>query len=233
MLQRLKRLLSINWYRTLQLNLRLLPWRQARRLPIVVQGRLRVEGLSGQIVLPPDAPFDTVRIGSRHETFRASAGLAQLALYGRWEVAGPVRIGVDSCLFVHRDAVFSTGCDVYLARNTQIDCCCSVSIGDHVLAGELYVCDSAVHAVTRDGGVSRPLTLPVTIGHDCYFGHRTMVLRGTTIPAYSVIGSGAVCCRDYAAQHPEGHVLLTGVPAQVKSTGVTPDCHISSRTGRH
>ena len=70
------------------------------------------------------------------------------------------------------------------------------------------------------------MTRPIVIGDGCYFGFRTMVLRGAVVPPHSVIGSGAVCTRDYSAGHPAGHLLLTGVPAEVKATDVTPDCHV-------
>ena len=50
-----------NWLATLKLNLKLLPWHQARRLPIVVEGPLRIEiGEGARVVLPDDAPKGTV-----------------------------------------------------------------------------------------------------------------------------------------------------------------------------
>lgn len=215
-----------NWLVTLKLNIKLLPWRQACRLPIVVEGPLRIEmGSGARILLPKDAARGTVTLGSRHETYRAEAGRAQFSIFGTWQVNGRIRIGLDSCLYIHPGATLSTGRDVYIARDSQIECAERVTIGDNVLAGEIYICDHAGHEV-KHGGAGQPLTRPISIGEGCYFGFRTMVLRGAVIPPHCAIGSGAVCTRDYAAAHPGGHLLLAGVPAEVKAQGVTPDCHV-------
>ena len=222
----LESLFRTNWPATLKLNLKLLPWHQARRLPIVVEGPLRIEiGEGARVVLPDDAAKGTITLGSRHETYKAEAGKAQFSIFGTWEVNGCIRIGPDSCVYIHRGATLTTGRDVYVARDSQIECAERVAIGDRVLAGEIYICDSAGHRVTHGADV-QPMTRPIAIGDDCYFGFRTLVLRGAVVPPHSVIGSGAVCTRDYGAAHPEGHLLLTGVPAEVRATDVTPDCHV-------
>lgn len=216
----------MNLLATLKLNLKLLPLRQAFRFPIWVEGPLRVEiGPRAHLVLPTCAGKATVVIGSKHETYKAGAGKGQFSLFGTWNVGGKVRIGVDSCLYIHDGANFTTGKEVYIARDSQIECACQVSLGDHVLMGETYICDSSAHPVMH-GQELQPMTRPISIAEGCYFGFRTMVLRGTHIPPNCVIGSGAVCTRDYATAHPDGHLLLMGVPAEVKATDVTPDCHV-------
>lgn len=216
----------MNLLATLRLNFRLLPLRQALRLPIVVEGPLRLDiGREARLILPDDAARGTVVIGSRHETYKAQAGCAQFSLFGTWQVDGRVRIGTDSCLYIHSGATFHTGADVFIARNSQIECVQQVTLGQRVLTGEIYICDTAAHRVTH-AGVEPPMTRPIVVGDDCYFGFRTQLLRGAVIPPCSVVGSGAVCTRDYAQLHPSGHILLCGVPAEVKATDVTPDCHV-------
>jgi len=220
------KLFRTNWLATLKLNFKLLPWSQARYLPIVVEGPLRMElGAGARIILPKDAVKGTVTLGSRHETYKAEAGKAQFSISGTWQVNGKIRIGLDSCLYIHPGAMLTTGKDIYIARDSQIECAEKVTIGNNVLAGEIYLCDSAGHEV-RHGEEVQPMTRPISIGDGCYFGFRTMVLRGASIPPHCVIGSGAVCTKDYAAEYPEGHLLLAGVPAEVKAHNVTPDCHV-------
>ncbi len=219
-------LFRTNWLATLKLNIKLLPWSQACHLPIWVEGPLRIEiGETARVVLPKDAEKGMIRFGSRHETYRAEAGKAQFSIFGTWNVNGKIRIGLDSCLYIHRKATLTTGRDIFIARDSQIECAEKVNIGNNVLAGEIYLCDSAGHEVTH-GQEAQPMTRPITIGDGCYFGFRTMVLRGANIPPHCVIGSGAVCTKDYAAKNPEGHLLLAGIPAEVKAVDVTPDCHV-------
>lgn len=216
----------MNILATLRINFSLLPFRQACRLPIVVEGPLRLDlGREARLVLPEDASRGTIVIGSRHETYKASAGKTQFSFFGTWQVDGRVRIGIDSCLYIHPKAMFRTGDGVFIARDSQIECAEAITLGDNVLAGEIYLCDTAGHPVSHQGK-TQPMTRPIHIDEGCYFGFRTQVLRGAVIPAHCVIGSGAVCTRDYAQDHPEGHLLLTGVPAEVKTTDVTPDCYV-------
>lgn len=216
----------MNILATLRLNFRLLPFRQACRLPIVVEGPLRLDlGPDAKLVLPADAKRGTVVIGSRHETYKASSGKTQFSFFGTWIVDGRVRIGIDSCLYIHPNATFHTGADVFIARDSQIECAEAITLGNQVLAGEIYLCDTAGHTVSHHGK-TLPMTRPIHIAEGCYFGFRTQVLRGAVIPPHCVIGSGAVCTRDFAQEYPEGHLLLTGVPAEVKATDVVPDCHV-------
>jgi len=219
-------LFRTNWLATMKLNFKLLPWSQACRLPIMVEGPLRMEiGTEARIILPKETVKGTIVLGSRHETYKAEAGKAQLSIYGTWQVGGKIRIGLDSCVYIHPRAMLTTGKDIYIARDSQIECAEQVTIGDNVLAGEIYLCDSAGHEVTH-GKENQSMTKRIAIGNGCYFGFRTMVLRGASIPPHSVIGSGAVCTRDYAIENPEGHILLAGVPAEVKACNVTPNCHV-------
>jgi len=216
----------MNLLATLRLNFRLLPFAQACRLPIVVEGPLRMDiGREAKLILPENAQRGTVVIGSRHETYKAAAGKTQFSLFGTWQVDGRVRIGIDSCLYIHQGATFRTGDGVFIARDSQIECAQQITICRQVLAGEIYICDTAGHAVSHQGN-AQPMTRPIIIGDGCYFGFRTQVLRGAVIPPHCVIGSGAVCTRDYYQEHPDGHLLLAGVPAEIKATDVTPDCYV-------
>lgn len=204
----------INWWQTLRLNFHFFPWRVAIRLPIVVEGRLRVTDWSGSIQLPPQASFGTVVIGSRHETYVASCGKAQLSLGGCWKVNGCIRIGADSCIYIHKNALLETGDGCFLARDTQIHCFNRIVLADKVKAGEIYITDTSAHPIRR-GGKLLPMTGTVRVGEGCYFGFRVMLLRGCVIPPYSVVGSGAICTRDYT-EYGKCNLFLAGCPAEVK-----------------
>lgn len=164
--------------------------------------------------MPPQASFGTVYIGSRHETYVASAGKAQLSLGGCWKVHGRIRIGVDSCIYVHKNALLETGDGCFLSRDTQIHCFRHIVLGDKVRAGEIYVVDTAAHPIRRSGRLL-PMTGSVRVGEGCYLGFRVMLLKGCVLPPWSVVGSGAVCARDYTGAG-ERNLFLAGCPAEVK-----------------
>lgn len=222
MREKLWNISKFNLWATIKINYKMLGWRAVYDMPILVFGAITMD-LVGEIKVASELrrTRGVVILGSRHETYYASSGKTQLSVHGVWQVNGRIRIGMDSCIYIGKNAVLSTGSRVYIARDSQVHCMESITIGDGVLMGESYITDSASHEIKRNGVVSS-MTMPIRIGDNSYLGFRTMVLKGCVLPPCSVVGSGAVCTRDYSVDDPEGHVLLTGVPAVVKERGVTP-----------
>lgn len=215
---KLRSLIHTNWLATFRLNYHAGGWKAVRLLPIRVYGPLKLK-LEGKTILPPDATKNMIVIGSDHEDYTASSGKAELNIQGTWKFNGNLRIGPDACIVITKDALLQTGADVYLGRDTQIHCCHHISIGNGVFAGEMYVCDSTVHQILSDVN-PKPMNGEVTVGDGVYLGFRTMLLKGTVIPAGSVVGSGAVCVSDYSKGGAE-KLLICGNPAVVRTQGIT------------
>ena len=90
----------------------------------------------------------------------------------------------------------------------------SVTIGkDVVIAGNVYITD---HDHVFDDPLmsvrkcTELVSRPVVIGDGCWLGEGSMVLKGVTIGARSIVGANSVVTRDV----PSG-VVVTGVPAKV------------------
>jgi acetyltransferase-like isoleucine patch superfamily enzyme len=187
-------------------------------MPIRVYGPLKLT-LKGKIILPSKVSKNMIVIGSDHEDYTASSGKAELNIQGTWKLSGFLRIGPDSCIVVDKGALLEVDSDTYLGRDTQIHCYHHVSIGNGVFAGEMYVCDSAIHQIVS-AGKEKPLHGDVVIGDGVYLGFRTILLKGTVIPAGSVVGSGAVCTSDFSKDGTE-KLFICGNPAVVKAQDVT------------
>lgn len=215
---KLRSILHTNWRATFFLNYHAGGWKAVRRMPIRVYGSLKLT-LRGQIILPPDISKNTIVIHSDHEDYTASSGRAELNILGTWKLNGPLRIGPDVCIAIAKDALLEMGSDIFLGRDTQIHCSHHICIGNGVFAGEMYVCDSTVHQILADG-TPKPLNGKIIVGDGVYLGFRTMLLKGTVIPARSVVGSGAVCVSDYSKDGLE-QLFICGNPAVVKSKGGT------------
>jgi len=215
---KLSSLIQTNWLATFRLNYHAGGWKAVTLLPIRVYGPLKLK-LEGKIVLPSDATKNMIVIGSDHEDYTAFSGKAELNILGTWKLNGPLRIGPDTCIAIDKDGLLEIGANTYLGRDTQIHCYHHVSVGKGVFAGEMYVCDSTIHQILSAGN-SKPMNGEVVIGDGAYLGFRTMLLKGTVIPAYSVVGSGAVCVSDYNQSGAE-KLFICGNPAVVKATDVT------------
>ncbi|MBP3710981.1 MAG: hypothetical protein IJ219_00260 [Bacteroidaceae bacterium] len=215
---KLRTILRTNWLATFRLNYNAGGWRAVMRMPIKVYGPLKLN-IRGKIVLPKNAQRNTLVINSEHEDYTATAGKAELNIQGTWKVNGFLRIGPDACIAIEEDALLETGTGTYLGRDTQIHCSHHISIGKGVFAGETYICDSAIHQIVSAEG-TKPMLGKVIIGDDTYLGFRAILLKGTSIPPRSVVGSGAVCTSDFS-KHGTEKLFICGNPAVVKATDVT------------
>lgn len=90
----------------------------------------------------------------------------------------------------------------------------SITIGDHVwVGGNCTIADTDFHPLRLADRLARPLdgaTAPVVIEDGVFIGMQSLVLKGVTIGAHSVIGAGSVVTRDI----PPG-VIAAGNPARV------------------
>ena len=215
---KLRTVLHTNWLATLRLNYNAGGWKAVVRMPVKVYGPLKLT-LRGKVILPQDSPRNTVVINSEHEDYTAMSGKSELNIQGTWKLAGFLRVGPDSCIAIDKEALLETGANTYLGRDTQIHCYHHISIGNGIFAGEMYLCDSAIHQVFSSGK-AKPLLGEVIIGDGTYLGFRTTLLKGSVIPPHSVVGSGAVCSSDYSKSGPE-KLFICGKPATVKAKEVT------------
>ncbi len=215
---KLRSILKTNWLATFRLNYNAGGWRTVLRMPIKVYGPLKLN-IQGKILLPMDAQRNTLVINSEHEDYTAAAGKAELNIQGTWHVGGFLRIGPDSCIVIGKDARLETGTGTYLGRDSQIHCSHHIRIGNDVFAGETYICDSTIHQIISSGN-AKPMLGDVIIGDGTYLGFRAILLKGTSIPPRSVVGSGAVCTSDFS-KHGTEKLFICGNPAVVKATEVT------------
>jgi acetyltransferase-like isoleucine patch superfamily enzyme len=90
----------------------------------------------------------------------------------------------------------------------------SITIGDDVwVGGNCTITDTDFHPLRLADRLARPLdgaTAPVVIEDGVFIGMQSLVLKGVTIGAQSVIGAGSVVTRDI----PPG-VIAAGNPARV------------------
>lgn len=205
----------VNIIKTLRLNFHLLTFHQAIRFPILVYGKLKITNLTGKIVFT-DSKIRTnmLRFGSAHEMSIKSAGIAQLSLSGTLKVEGYALIGIDSCVYIEKNSILELGDQCYIGRNSNIFCTEYIRIGAKNLIGsEAYVTDSSFHQIVEKDHPPLPLSKPVVIGKQNYWGTRVIIQKGTATPDYCIICSGSVCNKDY--RQSGENIMIGGVPAKL------------------
>lgn len=109
--------------------------------------------------------------------------------------------------FPDRKPYLIMGRDSAITKQHLIDCTDTVTIGEFTsIAG--YATQILSHSTSlqmNDGECS-----PITIGHHCFVGTRSIILPGACLPNHSVLGAGAVLKKQFS----EEYGLYGGVPAK-------------------
>lgn len=111
-----------------------------------------------------------------------------------------------------KDALLSIGNGVGISGSTLSATRC-VEIGDRVLIGSgCIIADSDAHPIEAKDrhDASKIASAPIRIGDDCFIGARSIITKGVTIGARSVIGAGSVVSRDVPSD-----CIAAGNPAKV------------------
>lgn len=127
---------------------------------------------------------------------------------GNWITGFPT--GTSSKHFAHdknRINEFVLGRESAVTKNHHLDCTNSIHIGDFVtIAG--YRSQFLTHSIDIYEG--RQDSHPIRIGNYCFVSTGVIVLGGSLLPDYSVLGAGAVLNKEYILTYK----LYAGVPAK-------------------
>ncbi len=110
-------------------------------------------------------------------------------------------------------ATVEIGDRTYINRNVWISAGASVKIGkDCLIAPYVGIVGTNLGHADPSIPINRqePTSKGITIGDDCWLGHRVSVLDGVTIGQGCVIGAGAVVTKDIPP-----YSIAVGVPAKV------------------
>lgn len=132
---------------------------------------------------------------------------------------GSVRMGAKGVLasrpysnplHLYRPCIFNAlkGAVIQIGDNFHASGCCiiareNVIIGNNVMLGaHVTILDNDMHALSvpgKWGGISSARARKVTIGDNVWIGMNTIILKGVTIGARSIVGAGAVLRNDVPA----------------------------------
>lgn len=97
--------------------------------------------------------------------------------------------------------------DSAITKQHLVDCTDTVTIGELTSIGG-YSTQILSHSTSLQK--NKQSCAPITIGHHCFVGTRSIILPGTILPNHSVLGAGAVCKKQFT----EEYALYGGVPAK-------------------
>ena len=155
--------------------------------------------------------------------FRSAAQLGQrVRLFGHPKVvnSGTLRIGdrVRMCsepipteLGVGEGATLEIGSQTFINYGCSIASMLLVKIGAHCNIGShVIIMDNDFHRLEPERRNEMPESAPIILEDNVWIGVRTVILRGVTIGAGSVVAAGSVVTKDVPARS-----LAGGVPAKI------------------
>ncbi len=202
--------------KTIYFNLKVLPFKEALKLPFLVSRYTKLMDLSGKFVL--DAPLRrfSVRIGIGGAGTCLKDGTS-VEIPGTVIFKGPATIGGKCQICVNKNGVLEVGSNVMITSECHLVASKKISIGDGtMISWGTQIMDTDMHELLTDGKVSNP-DGEVAIGQSCWITSNVTVHKGTVIPKGSVIASGSVI----KGVLTEENALYTGLPVKVLKSNVS------------
>lgn len=211
-------------WRTIYFNFRILPFKEAIKLPVFIYGHVHLFGLNGKIKFE-NTPIKRgmVKIGYNADSFGLSdhSGFIQLSSkLATLVFEGPASISVNTKIRVCAGEL-RFGKYVYIGEGVRIICNGeSIYIGDYTrIAYETIIMNSGFHHVydSNRKSITRT-TRPIRIGTFSWIGNRSSITAGAILKEKSIVCSGSLINRDYTTFEGE-NPMLGGSPAKVIGCG--------------
>jgi len=219
-LKRLFRFTDHNWLAILFFNFKMLPFKQAIKLPFDFYFKVRFNDLSGRVILN----CSKLRRGMfqwgfmEYEIFPNKECI--LSIKGTLIInAGTIVFGNGTTLLINKNAILELDEGLLVAPRTKIIVHEMIKIGSNVYVGwESQLFDTDIHYVrnTITQEIKR-ITDPVCIGTHCWIGNRVSICKGTKIPDYCIVASNSICDKDYSEL--SKYTTIAGVPAKQVGSG--------------
>lgn len=218
---------GLSFLKTVQFNYRVFPPEVARKLPVWVHYRVKVDSVEkGCIQIDAEEITKAmIRLGCNN----GSPEILNWA-YAKKKNDGYIRIGPGSKLIFRGKAnvakgfslvadcggTIDIGADFYANLNFFAEANRFVKIGrDCMLGWNVFIRDVDGHPVyARSDPAKQVLNAPkgIEIGQHVWLGAETSVLKGAKIPDHSVVAYGALVT---GRQFQQKHTIIGGIPASV------------------
>jgi len=201
--------------KSLYVNLRLLPFNQAIKLPLIVSNKAKLVSLNGSVKLDK-VKTGLVRIGFTGADmidYRYSRTMLQID--GVLSVKGKVKIGKGTRLIVTGD--LDLGSNFIATGDNTIICEKKMSIGnDCMFAWESVVMDTDQHSIFDETGELLNKEEKVVIGNNVWLGARSFVLKNAVIKDGCIVGANTTLTKSID----EPNIVIAGAPSKKIKEGV-------------
>lgn len=207
--------------KSLYVNFRLLPFKRAIRLPILVKYNTVVKGFrGGEIVFTGNLRFGMFSMGfgeiSEFDNLRSRA---VLKVHGTIFVGSRTRFGPGSSIVLEPKSQLYIGNNFVNTAKTIISCWNYVSIGKNcLLSWNTFITDTDFHPTYNP--VTKEVHTPLgrtEIGDNVWIGQNSVILKNSSIPNGCIIGANTLVNKSFTTEN----CLIAGSPAQIKRESIS------------
>ena len=211
----LAKLFHHNLLATLYLNFRMLPIRQAVKLPLDVYYGIRFDNLSGRIVLKGKKVYrGMVKFGAQGSDMFQRKGCI-LAIEGTLTLEGSCVFGCSNTIKIRKGAEVTIGNGAIFGAENLLYAEKEMCFGDEFLSSwKCQFMDSDTHfIVDLQSGETTVSVKSVAIGKHCWIGNHVIVNKGTQLADNTIVASRSLVTKDFAQEGE--YCVLAGIPAKV------------------
>lgn len=214
----------LNLFKTIVFNYKLLPFKQAVKLPIFMYGKWNLHSLKGRIIIHADnVTTEMFRFGADTTGyFTAAISTFSMLDNSMLQISFGVRIGqgVQICLLPGSKLVLKEKAS--LNDNVKVICSSNIEIGERTdVTWECQVTDYNSHYVMEKSATQvSSISKPVIIGDYCWIGNRTSIMPGTVLPNRVIVTSNSLLNKNYIDKGIKEYSMIGGCPAKPIKEGV-------------
>lgn len=203
---------------TLWLNFRYLPFKQARYLPIILAGNVRIRRIVGQIIIDTGT-HSKVYTGMIRIGFHCVEPIDNYSVHtilcveksGKLKFLGSSHIGKGAIIHIAGGTLI-LGDNFAISGTTSIVCKNKITIGKDVqLSYNGLIIDSDAHKIYDNNGNAFSNTMPIAIDDHVWIAPNVTIQKGSHIPSNSVVASNSLVNKCFS----EIGSIIGGIPAKV------------------
>lgn len=212
--------LHFNFTKTLYFNFRVFNFKTAIQLPVWLYGHIQLEGIHRGCVVLQQYKTGGVRIGGWHTQIYGHSNrcISFLRIRGKLVLGKNVILQQGIIISVNDNATLSIGNNVHFNERCTIHSKLKITINDNCRFGwNVQILDSDFHYMVNKGKLTYR-NAPVVIGNNVWVTNSVSVMKGTYLPAYTVVASNSLVNKNFKEMGE--HCMIGGVPAKYITNGV-------------
>ena len=213
--------LHLNFTKTLYFNFRVFNLKTAIQLPVWLYGHIQFGGLYRGCVVLNQVKTGGVKIGGGWDSDvfgRSKRHISFLRLRGKLILEKNITMQQGITLSLSKNAILKIGHNVVFNERVTIHSKESITIKENCRFGwNTQIFDTSFHYMVNKGKVAYRNT-PVVIEHNSWVGNGVSIMKGTYLPAYTVVASNSLVNKNFKEMGE--HCLIGGVPAKYITNGV-------------